>query len=592
MAEIYSVNDWKKIFAGVVHKLESSRPTDVAVAESYNKIIEACKKAEISETSEGLAIVSIPAKLRREISKHLSTYGDDGKKVSLIADRDIQYPDKLVSAISKYVKAAEKTMDVQASIIEHNETTLKETKTKLGSVARNRDELVGQKNALMNDNYALNAKLKKQKKFTIGTSVAAGLATAGLVASLAFGKGKQQPDYSDKNPDKDSAAYAELLEDYTDLEGKYSALQGSYATLENNYNSLMGEIDEVKGIISSNGGATTGNDVSSALENVINGIQKEDGVSQAHVDEVYKHIAGALGVEEDSLKDNGNFSTTKINKAIKDALANAEKEDGINQTHVDGVYKAVASTLGISEDELKTDGHFDSGKMGAAIKNAINAAVNEDGVHQSHVDEVYQTIAEIFKDYGITEDKLKDDKGNFTTSKLSNSLKPIVETALTSAKTIESVTNTLNSVLDAICEDEVTVESLGSIDKAITYIKEHYVNSLDKLMSNFTTPSGVEFTTAQFTNVTKAVEWLDKTIEGLQTQYETANQNIANLEKQIGDLQNKINQNNNTTQNSPSASGSTSSGSAVGDKEPDENTSPNQSDKGNNQGSDESEPGF
>ena len=144
-------------------------------------------------------------------------------------------------------------------------------------------------------------------------------------------------------------------------------------------------------------------------------------------------MAATLGVSEDAFKTNGAFDAVKMDAAIKNALVNADKEDGVHQSHVDNVYKAVAGALGVSEDAFKTNGAFDSGKIDGAIKTALEAAKNEDGIHQSHVDEVYKSVAEIFSSLGISEDMLKDKNGKFTTSKLSSTLKPVVSEAVENA---------------------------------------------------------------------------------------------------------------------------------------------------------------
>jgi len=155
------------------------------------------------------------------------------------------------------------------------------------------------------------------------------------------------------NDDLYSGCYVEGLESYAN---QYKAL---YEQAQSNYTNELTIKYGLEAQITS-------------LQNQLNSITPEDGVSQANVDAAY--LSGAASVTPED-----GINQSHVDAAYAEGAASVTPEDGVNQSHVDAAYTEGAASV-TPEDGINQS-HVD-----AAFAEGAASVTPEDGIRQSHVD--------------------------------------------------------------------------------------------------------------------------------------------------------------------------------------------------------------
>lgn len=165
------------------------------------------------------------------------------------------------------------------------------------------------------------------------------------------------------NPELDEVKEA-LGDKYTegaDLSDTVAGVVGDLSVANLTIASLNREINEVKEILNVNGQEFSENDVSSAVEALVEGLTNakppvvilpgEDGISQEQVNSIFESIASSLsdlGITVDDLKDeNGNFSTESLSVALTEIVDDAL----LNRSIIENISNRVNKALGSIDKE-------------------------------------------------------------------------------------------------------------------------------------------------------------------------------------------------------------------------------------------------
>ena len=276
------------------------------------------------------------------------------------------------------------------------------------------------------------------------------------------------------------------------------------------------------------------NDLSNDYKVVYNLTQEQQA-------EIQKLIGDNVLLEgEVATLENLNAALESENAGLEKDITGLEAEVGSLKTEIAGYKDRYEKVVDLAQnagfavaDDVKMEDLF----------NTIMASTEKEGNEDAQA--VYTTVLNLMFEHGVKPDDLKDENGNYTSSKINPELVEIFDAAIANAKTVADIESVIDSGLEGTGKTRADFEDHA---EALEFIKEQDEKAIAELENTVAEKEkAIAEKEAEITSLEKTVEDLNKVIENLENQPSVDNSAvIADLEAKVAQQESTISSLNNT----------------------------------------------